>query len=431
VNFDPSDYSEAMLPHVHQIFDGQYYVNLREPPDSVLDIGANEGGFTDWAHQTWPGAIIYAYEPMPENIARFEKNPLLRRWNIHLMKCAVTGDGRPVELWRGKNNSGEASVHNPRKGSPENVESVKASMLRACELIKIDTEGCELEILEHLDLSRAKALAVEYHSDKAIESLTEICRKAGLTETFHNRLAPDRGILKFAKPDAVNGWFQPGRKKLFVALPVYGQVDPFFTQSMQRLLMDPPCSIVVKYEIGDSLIPRARNRLAQCFLESDCTDLLFIDSDLIFSAAHVKRIMSHMEPLVGGFYPKKQSGDPHWVCNYEVPVPDPREDGLQELVYIGTGFMRISRTVFEQMLKQFGPALEYRCDDTGRLEHDFFSVGAFKGRYLSEDWYFCQRWRDLGGKVWGDTKFFLKHVGMKIYPGIDICNALLTPKPLT
>lgn len=417
-----------MLPHIRQIFDGQYHVELPTAPASILDIGANEGGFSDWANKTWPNAIIYAYEPMPENIARFDKHPLLRRWNVHLMKCAVTSDGRPLTLRRGINNSGEASVANT-EGSSEEVESVKASLLRACEFIKIDTEGLELEILGALDLSRTNAVVLEYHSDTDIEPLTDICRKAGLTDQFHNRVAANRGILKFSKPELNPGWFPPGKQKLFVGLPVYGHVDPYFVQSMHRLLQEPPCSLVVKYEVGDSLIPRARNRLAHEFLESDCTHLLFIDSDLIFSAAHVKRLMSHVEPLVGGFYPKKQSGPPHWVCNYSLPVPEPRTDGLQELVYIGTGFMRISRIVFEQMLKQFGPAIEYRCDETSRLEHDFFSVGAFKGRYLSEDWYFCQRWRELGGKVWGDTKFFLKHVGTKIYPGIDICNSLLTAAP--
>ena len=37
-------------------------------------------------------------------------------------------------------------------------------------------------------------------------------------------------------------------------------------------------------------------------------------------------------------------------------------------------------------------------------------------RYLSEDWYFCQRWLDLGGDVLVDTRIILQHIGTAIFP---------------
>ena len=37
-------------------------------------------------------------------------------------------------------------------------------------------------------------------------------------------------------------------------------------------------------------------------------------------------------------------------------------------------------------------------------------------RYLSEDWMFCQRWLDIGGKVYGDAGIVLKHIGSAVYP---------------
>ena len=33
------------------------------------------------------------------------------------------------------------------------------------------------------------------------------------------------------------------------------------------------------------------------------------------------------------------------------------------------------------------------------------------GRYLTEDWSFCRRWRELGGTIWADTSIKLVHVG--------------------
>lgn len=39
------------------------------------------------------------------------------------------------------------------------------------------------------------------------------------------------------------------------------------------------------------------------------------------------------------------------------------------------------------------------------------------GRYLSEDYAFCRRWRDLGGKVFVDTQSKLAHHGTFTYRG--------------
>ncbi len=38
------------------------------------------------------------------------------------------------------------------------------------------------------------------------------------------------------------------------------------------------------------------------------------------------------------------------------------------------------------------------------------------GRYLSEDWFFCQRWLDLGGEVWADCCVAVRHIGPVVFP---------------
>ena len=213
-----------------------------------------------------------------------------------------------------------------------------------------------------------------------------------------------------------------GEVKLFVAVPVYGNLDPFFTASLLKLVADPPVEMKLRPVVGDSLVSRARNTLTADFLESDCTHMLFIDSDLIFGGDQVRRIAEHQEEVVGGLYPKKQEGDVAWVlngCDQDAAV---RPDGLQEVKYVGTGFMRIARCVFEAMIDQWGEQLRYVPDHRkDRCEYDFWSVGTYQypngsRRYLSEDWFFCQRWLDLGGQVWADTRIILKHVGPAIYP---------------
>jgi hypothetical protein len=44
-------------------------------------------------------------------------------------------------------------------------------------------------------------------------------------------------------------------------------------------------------------------------------------------------------------------------------------------------------------------------------------------RYLSEDFAFCRRWRDMGGKVYVDLNSKLQHGGQHLYRG-DLIESL-------
>jgi hypothetical protein len=179
--------------------------------------------------------------------------------------------------------------------------------------------------------------------------------------------------------------------------------------------------IHVSTVIGDSLVSRARNTITMEFLKSDCTHLLMIDSDLVFGIEQVKRIMSSGEDIVGGFYPKKKDGPAELVFN-SLDNIQMDERGLTQVKYIGTGFICIARRVFEKMIEVYGDDIAFKVDGTqNKLGFDFWPVGVYKypdgsRRYLSEDWYFCQRAIDCGFKVWGDNKVLLKHSGNALYP---------------
>lgn len=175
---------------------------------------------------------------------------------------------------------------------------------------------------------------------------------------------------------------------------------------------------------GDSLVSRARNTICADFLASseDHTHLMFIDCDIEFEPWMVHRLVAHNKPLIGGMYPIKQVR-PTWVCN-QIPGEKPDKQGLVKVRETGTGFMLIRRDVLQAMVAKF-PELEFQTDDNepgAKRRYDFFSVGPYtdtvtkKRRYLSEDYYFCQRWRDMGGDVWLDTRIQAKHIGRMTYP---------------
>jgi hypothetical protein len=218
--------------------------------------------------------------------------------------------------------------------------------------------------------------------------------------------------------------------KLFIGLPVYSQAPVYFTQCLMALnhavrtghwpLAEPP---VIEMGQGDG-IARTRNVLTAMFLRSDCTHMLQIDCDLLWSVDHITRVLSHDAPVVGGMYAKKQDGPNEWVMN---SLPDqhaqqPNEKGLIPVRYIGTGFICVKREVFEQMRARY-PESRYRADYGAReMEFEFWPMRVYRptpedeGRYLSEDWFFCQRWLDMGGTVYADPQIALRHLGTASFP---------------
>ena len=407
-----------------EIFRGEYNIDLPRAPRTVLDIGAHCGTFTLWALSHWPKCKVHAYEPSPDNAAMFRRNVKNKRATLHEM-AVVTGDRKTAKLYKGENTLCNSVCSEMRVDKEEHwmVKCAQAHKIPSAEYVKIDAEGVEVDVINKLDLSKTLALTCEAHSELDRACIIITMNRQGFALVGAPRNSAGLWTMKFKSRKIIGDG-----KKLFVALPVYNEMDSFFAQSLMRLQVDRPCDLTMRTLVGDSLIPRARNTLVADFLETDCTHMLFIDSDLVFRPDHLRRLMSREEDVIGGFYPKKQQGPLHWVCNATFKPVECRKDAVQELRYIGTGFLRISRKAIEEMIAHYGDTIAFRSDHAPyRVEHDLFSVGVYKGRYLSEDWYFCQRWLDMGGKVWGDTSVWLPHIGKVSYPLNTQMNEISNP----
>jgi len=188
-------------------------------------------------------------------------------------------------------------------------------------------------------------------------------------------------------------------KKVFVATPVYREIPVDFATRWLNLAQarDLPFGIVGEFLPGESLVSRARNRLTADFLESDCTHLLQIDADILFSLDSVKRICSHDEAIVGGLCPLKLDREFLFAAKALPGVFGPDSRGLLPVRYVGAGFLLVRRYVFEKMITASSDEISYRADRIGRTEHDFWQVGVYRpgpgqpARYMSEDWGFLQR----------------------------------------
>jgi hypothetical protein len=83
--------------------------------------------------------------------------------------------------------------------------------------------------------------------------------------------------------------------------------------------------------------------------------------------------------------------------------------------------MMISRRALE-VIRDANPQLRARFGETGSNMSEavlYFEtmIDPDSGRYLSEDYAFCRRWRDCGGEVWADLTGRLSHMGPAIYTG--------------
>lgn len=152
-----------------------FRVPLNMNPATILDIGANIGAFALRAHHEWPGAQVVCYEPMPANIDLLSENtesdwcvvePSAVRavagiQNIYLGDMFVTGG-----FVKGQRQTNQVIP----------VNCVAANSLASAELVKIDTEGCELEIIESLDLSKTRVLMLEHHSSADAYAIHDFLR---------------------------------------------------------------------------------------------------------------------------------------------------------------------------------------------------------------------------------------------------------------
>ena len=219
---------------------------------------------------------------------------------------------------------------------------------------------------------------------------------------------------------------------------------------------------------NDSLVSRARNNLvAKAMARKETTHILFIDSDITWTAADVFKLLLADKFIIGGIYPLKkyywdrlvengknntfvkdciEKRDSNGLKNvvsdeeiiqnnllrYNVNYSGTTlqiENNLAKVKHVATGFMMIKRSAIERMSRQF-PDTKYE-DDVGFLTGDenkyayaLFDCGVEEGHYFSEDWMFCHRWTNMGGNVYLDVTINLTHTGVEDFKGSYITSIM-------
>jgi len=251
----------------------------------------------------------------------------------------------------------------------------------------------------------------------------------------------------WAKPRQLK--IEPASFSIFVATPVHSDCSIHYTQSLlefQRYCYEKKIGVTFQL-FKSSLVTQGRNLSVGGFMESKHTHLLFIDSDIDFEAKSIQAMVDKDKDVISVPYPMKTFNWDKMFANFKdgkiknpielamngntYPMRLPNEDnfnienGCIEVSHSPTGCMLIKRSVIEKMIEKYP---EMRISQPTIINgkpvekpflYNFFDTmfNPVDHTYMGEDFAFCKRWKDIGGKCHAIIDQLITHVGEHQYSG--------------
>lgn len=160
---------------------------------------------------------------------------------------------------------------------------------------------------------------------------------------------------------------------------------------------------------GNCHVDDARNAVVRDFLESDCTEMVFLDADVSWEPDTLVALCQIDKDLVGGVYPYRRESDEETMPVRHLPEVKVEGD-LIEVEGLPTGFMKIKRGLLERMAE----TAKHYLKDEGKPHPVIFERDYFGGGRRGGDIRFCMVWREMGGKVYAAPELRLGHCGKMV-----------------
>ena len=144
-------------------------------------------------------------------------------------------------------------------------------------------------------------------------------------------------------------------------------------------------------------VHQARENIAMAVQKSDCTHLLFIDSDMVFDKEALDILLKRDKDIIGADYNMRKLPLTSTVKIHDEDgeIVKKDEGEIFECYAVATGFMLIKMEVFEKLAH---PWFLTEHDTEGNM-----TVGS--------DMYFCREARKAGYKIYCDPTIKVKHQG--------------------
>ena len=195
--------------------------------------------------------------------------------------------------------------------------------------------------------------------------------------------------------------------RTLIGIPCLDTVQTPFFKSILSLIKPEGTRVCV---ISNSLTYDARNQIAAVAINDKFDRVLWLDSDMVFTADLLRRMEAQMdaapeiEMLCGIFFTRRYPirpciysflGEKEGKPAFDYYMDYPR-NALFEVQGCGFGAVMTSTELIRRVVDKYG--------------HPFSPI-----RGYGEDFSFCLRARDVGARIWCDSRLKVGHVGASIF----------------
>lgn len=198
-------------------------------------------------------------------------------------------------------------------------------------------------------------------------------------------------------------------KSVLVAVTHTGQTVTGLESKLSKWIYETPFGAELHFSNINPTYSN-RNTVVKYFLrQTKHTHLLFIDSDTVPFSNPVLMADLGLD-VVGGVYPSWRVNHYEWLAMDKTPsgyvqIPAEKRKGIVECDGLGAGCLMMTREVLSSLPDPF--ADKVRADGTREVGHDY---------------YFCERVKEKGFKVWANWDLLCDHI--KQVPLLTIIDAM-------
>jgi glycosyltransferase involved in cell wall biosynthesis len=179
-----------------------------------------------------------------------------------------------------------------------------------------------------------------------------------------------------------------------------------------KLAREKDIDIIPMWVSFDALLQRARNDTIQLALETECDDIIFIDTDIEWQPEWFFKLLEYDVDVVGGTYPKKGYKEEYVIRQLQRKLPN--ADGLIEVDGLGTGFVRLSNKAMQYLWDTSAKYIDPKDNKERRM---IFDVVVQNESLVSEDIHMFNKLTTGGFKVYLDPTMTCNHTGPKKFTG--------------
>lgn len=192
--------------------------------------------------------------------------------------------------------------------------------------------------------------------------------------------------------------------KVILCVPTRNSPHPECYKSLEKsepVIKDAGFNYGIVTEIGNPYISGARATMLKKGLRAEGDIFVFIDDDMGFEPEVLLKLIQTEGEVVGGTYRARDDSEENYMGRVlqdeSGKITSMREDGCIECSCLPAGFLKVTKEAVDKFMKGY-PELCYGPGYSQAV--DLFNHGAHKGLWWGEDYAFCRRWRDIGGRIW-------------------------------